>query len=336
MRRALSELGSDAEFRDGVAPLATLGIQVCHKTIQRVSESVGAQVADERHGALAGAHAPEESPDNPPDLLVLEADGMRLRERVETGAMRDGHPDDGWRECKAGVVIRCQRGRYLPDGTYQPSEALIQTCLATMDDIRLFGPRLRAEAERKGMRLAREVIALSDAGHGLPGMWRELFPGFEWIVDFTHASGRLSECAAQVERDEKKRRKMFHRWKGLLFAGQRAKILKELCGYAGALCPRPECPSHLLPETPERILWTHIQYFEIYGKHMDYPRYRLKGWPISSGHVEAACKRIGNRMKAASKRWTRQGAEAITALICDRASADDCWNRRWPAQILAA
>src|SRR5690349_15895108 len=31
LRRALAEMGSDAEFRDGVAPLETLGISVSHK-----------------------------------------------------------------------------------------------------------------------------------------------------------------------------------------------------------------------------------------------------------------------------------------------------------------
>ena len=57
-----------AEFRDGVAPLETLGIAVCHKTIQRVSEAVGAQTAAQQHGAQACAQALEHTPANAPDL----------------------------------------------------------------------------------------------------------------------------------------------------------------------------------------------------------------------------------------------------------------------------
>ena len=92
-----------------------------------------------------------------------------------------------------------------------------------------------------------------------------------------------------------------------------------------------------LPEgSAERVLWTHIQYIEKYRGHMDYPEYRKRGWPIGSGHVEAACKRIGNRMKGANKRWTPEGAESIAAVICDRASEDGRWASRWPEQILAA
>lgn len=205
-----------------------------------------------------------------------------------------------------------------------------------MDDIHIFGPLLKAEAERRGMVQAREVIGLSDAGHGLPAMWEEQFPGMEWIVDFSHTAGRLSECAKQVQSDDKKRKQLFHRWKGLLFKGHLDKLLRELTGHAEALAARPEKISTLPAESSERILWTHVQYLETYRKRMDYPRYRLRGWPIASGHVEATCKRIGNRMKGANKRWTHAGAEAIATLICDRASGDNRWSDRWPPQILAA
>ena len=205
-----------------------------------------------------------------------------------------------------------------------------------MDDIGVFGPLLRAEAERRGLAQAREVIGLSDAGHGLPAMWKEQFPGMEWIIDFSHTAGRIAECAKAVQPDEKKRKKCFHRWKSLLFNGKLDKLLGELTSHAQTLAPRPENISSLPAESAERSIWTHIQYIETYREHMDYPRYRLRGWPIASGHVEATCKRIGNRMKGANKRWTLAGAEAIASLICDRASGDNRWNSRWPPQILAA
>jgi hypothetical protein len=260
-------MGSDAEFRDGVAPLETLGIPVCHKTIQRVSEAVGAQVAAQQHSALGAVQASEQAKENAPDLLVVEGDGMRIRELVEKGAIRNGELDNGWRECNVGVVIRCQRGYFKPDGKYEHPQALLQTYLATMDDIHVFGPLPRAEAERRGLHRAHEVICL------------------------THAS---------------------------------------------ELAVRPPNVSDLPVGSAERIVWTHIQYIETYRAHMDYPRYRLKGWPIASGHVEATCKRIGNRMKGANKRWTLEGAESIAALIRDRASDDNRWASRWPPQILAA
>ena len=333
LRQAITELGSDCEFRDGVAPLKTLGIPVAFKTIQRVSEAVGAEVAEELHGAKASLTSGDHSPDNAAELLVIQGDGMRLRERVEPGA-RDEH--DGWRECKVGIVARCLKGRYGRDGAYQEPQTLLQTCLATLDDVHLFGPRLRAEAERKGLQHALEIVILSDAGHGLPGLWREHFPGIEWVLDFAHTASRLSACAGFVYTDERLRRKLFYRWKGLLYSGKVDKLLSELTERAKAFARRPKAPSQLPDESPAQILWTHIFYIETYREHMDYPRYRLRGWPIASGHVEAACKRIGNRMKGANKRWTRTGAEAIATVIATRASGDERWSQRWPKPILAA
>jgi hypothetical protein len=333
LRQAISELGSDCEFRDGVAPLTTLGISVAFKTIQRVSEATGTTLVEELHGAAAGLSSCDESPDNPPELLVIQGDGMRLRERLEPGAS-DKH--DGWRECKVGIVARCLKGWHDSAGNYHDPETLLQTGLATLDDVHLFGPRLRAEAERKGLRRAGEVVVVSDAGHGLPGLWREHFPGCEWILDFAHTAGRLSACAAAICAQEKRRHKLFHRLKGLLFAGKMEKLMNELIDYAKTFARRPEALSQLPEESAARILWTHNFYVETYREHMDYPRYRLRGWPIASGHVEAACKRIGTRMKGANKRWTREGAEAIAAIIAARACGDNRWAQRWPAPILAA
>jgi hypothetical protein len=329
-------MGSDAEFRDGVEPLETLGIRVNHKAIQRVSEAVGAKVSEQQHGALSSIKAQEQAAGNAPELLVIEGDGMRIRELVEKGSKRDGEPDNGWRECKVGVVIRCQRGSYRPDGTYEKPKTLLQTYLSTMAGIHVFGPMLRAEAERRGLLRAHEAICLSDAGHGLPGLWNEHFPNITWVIDFFHTAERLAECAQHTEPDEKKRKRRYHRWKGLLYDGHMDKLLRELTTHAESLAMRPASASDLQAGSAERVLWTHIQYLETYRSHMDYPLYRQKGWPIASGHVEATCKRIGNRMKGANKRWTAEGAESIAALICDRASDDNRWADRWPPQILAA
>jgi len=82
LRQALCELGSDAEFRDGVAPLRTLGVITSFKTIERVSESVGSEVAVERHGAEALAHSKDEHPDQRAELLVLQADAVKIRFRL--------------------------------------------------------------------------------------------------------------------------------------------------------------------------------------------------------------------------------------------------------------
>jgi hypothetical protein len=356
LQRALAECGSNSEFRDGVAPLESLGIRTSFKTIQRVAERVGAEVAEAQHGAMARASAPSAAPQNKPELLVMLGDGLRVRERVEDGEIEktdelenppadaeDGisqlDRDNGWRECKVGVVSRMRRGRMKRNGEYLEPETQVQTCLATMCDIRIFSEKLRAEAERRGLRTAKEVVAVSDAGHGLPEMWRDQFAGLldAWILDFHHVSSRLAHCASTVAEPGAPFARLFGKWKELLYQGEIDKLLRQLTAHAKEHASRPKKLRKLAKDSPGRILWTHIFYIEKYREHMDYAYYRSRGWPIASGHVEALAKQIGVRMKAASKRWTPiRGSEAMANLIADRASQDGRWENRWPAQVYSA
>ncbi len=281
--------------------------------------------------------------------MVVEGDGLRVRERMESadtakadaGDRPSGAEDEiaeadrtrGWREAKVGVVARVQPGWTDGEGEYHEPETLVQTYVATMEDIRLFGEKLRAEAERRGLLQAKVVIALSDAGHGLPGMWAEVFGDMivAWIIDFHHVSSRLAECANAVAEGTGASR-LFHRWKGLLWEGKVDRLRKELVARAEEFAPRPARAADLAEKSPERILWEHVFYIERYREHMKYDEYRAKGWPIASGHVEAFAKHVGGRMKAASKRWKPvEGSEAMVNLLADQASQDGRWARRWPA-----
>ena len=81
-----------------------------------------------------------------------------------------------------------------------------------------------------------------------------------------------------------------------------------------------------------------IHYFETNRHRMRYAEFRAEGYPIGSGTVESACKRvIGARLKQAGMRWTKAGAQAVlnlrTHLLSDR------WDAIWPAtrpQLISA
>ncbi len=63
---------------------------------------------------------------------------------------------------------------------------------------------------------------------------------------------------------------------------------------------------------------------------MRHPQFRAGGLRISSGVVEAGCRRLGPRLKRAGMRWTVAGANAILALRCCILSGrfEDFWERR--------
>ena len=66
-------------------------------------------------------------------------------------------------------------------------------------------------------------------------------------------------------------------------------------------------------------------------RRMRCPRFRARGLCVSSGVVEAGCKRVvGARLKRAGMRWTVAGANAIIALRCCQLSGryEDYWEQR--------
>ena len=190
----------------------------------------------------------------------------------------------------------------------------MQTYVATMADVHGFGPKLRAEAERRGLARAKRVVAVSDRGHGMPGVWEREFGDVEmtFITDFAHTNGRPSASAKAALGEGASSVALDKRWEGLLYDGRTDELLGELASRAEEHAARPGRPSDLPEGAPGRILWTHVFYIEERRGTMRYPEYRAAGLPMGSGQVEAMCKVIGNRMKAASKRWKPvTGSEAM-------------------------
>jgi hypothetical protein len=75
---------------------------------------------------------------------------------------------------------------------------------------------------------------------------------------------------------------------------------------------------------------TTVRSCETHLPRMDYPTYRAKGWPIGSGPVESACKRVvGQRLKGAGRRWGEDGAEAVCRLRALFLSEPGPWDAFW-------
>ena len=105
---------------------------------------------------------------------------------------------------------------------------------------------------------------------------------------------------------------------------------------AAGRCPPQESDG---PEHPRRVLANNVGYFEGHRHHMDYPRYRAKGWPIGSGVTESAVKLFNKRVKGTEQFWSLPGVESILSLRALWLSQDDRWARYWntrPAYTKAA
>jgi len=297
------------------------GTHLDGKQIQRWSESLGKTVVmarDARVRAYEQGHRPS-SVLNPPVLLVIGMDGGRVQTRE-----KQGENGSRWREDKV-----CAITSYLPgDGTAEhPPEPLVTTYEATMEKTEAFGKLVRLEAERRGSRHAQTVLVMGDGGNWIDPLSKRERLGDQRIVDYYHAAEHLYEASrAALGKDAPEALVLAEQLKDDLWAGQVDQVIAILKTHADRLGPPGESDG---PEHPRRVLANNVSYFETHRHHMDYARYRAKGWPIGSGVTESAVKQFNKRVKGTEQFWSLPGVESILALRTLWLAQDCRWERHW-------
>jgi hypothetical protein len=221
---------------------------------------------------------------------------------------------DGWHEVKVGVVfgVSTEKGQAQ---AVQPSYAVE---LGNMDKA---GRRLYGESLRRGVDPIRdEVICVAD---GAPSNWRQFEAYFEKrceILDWYHAmehlwaAGRGCFGEGSDETVDWVRDREEELWDGQvddLLENLQLTAQDEQCGAAAQ----------------------QIHYFQTNRHRMDYALYRSRGFPIGSGSVESACKRVViQRARQAGMTWSQQGLEGVLALRAEYLSGrwEDAWKLRDP------
>ena len=172
------------------------------------------------------------------------------------------------------------------------------------------GARLYREAVRRGIDPAKDLVVC--LGDGAPANWSQFglhFPNRVEVLDWYHAVAhlwagardRLGEDSAQMEAWVESRKEE-------LWRGDVAAVLTAL---------------------PVGDRTSEVHYFETNRRRMRYAQFRARGYPMGSGTVESACKRvIGTRLKQAGMRWTQVGAQAVLSLRTPLLSGR--WDAIWP------
>jgi len=308
LRRLMARVGAQEAFDTARQDLAELaGVVVSTKAVERISEVVGvaAEAANRAERAALRAGAVQPSPAT--HRLYIEMDGTGVPAVPKETQGRAGKAADKTaktREAKLGCVFT--QFHFDAEG-WPVRDSDSTTYVGAIETAEQFGPRLHAEAVRRGLTAATTAIVLGD---GAPWIWNradEHFPGAVQIVDLYHARehleavGRLafgSGCAAGqawvgARRDE-------------LDDGDVDVIIAEI-----RKLPAPSDP-HRQDE-----LRKEADYFETNKLRMCYKYFRARGFFVGSGVVEAGCKTvIGQRLKQSGMRWTVAGANAVIALRC--------------------
>jgi hypothetical protein len=324
VRRMAGRVGGEEAFAEGRRDLEELaGVVVKTKQVERVAEGLGEQIEAraraERQAVLAGKLVPL-SGVGPGEkfYIAVDATGVPVVPKETVGRSGKGEEEEAkTRDAKLGCVFTQSRLDAKQRPVRDPHSTSYVGAIETAEE---FGKRIYAEAVRRGLLQARQVIVLGD---GAPWIWalaEEHFPGATQIVDLYHAREHLGELAQTL-----------YGRTGKAAAAWRAARYEEL--EAGGVEVVVAAMKRTRPRDPtgrERVR-KEIAYFQTNAERMRYAEFRRRGLFVGSGVVEAGCKTImGQRLKQSGMRWTVRGANAIIALRCCQVS--NRWEEFWEAR----
>lgn len=320
LRRLMTRAGSRESFGEAAEDLLAYGaIRVGAKDVERVAEATGRRIEDwmlqQGSAAMLGATSAAAG-EEPIPILYIAPDGTGAPMRKSEVAGRKGKGEDGrarTREVKLGAVFT----QTALDGDGNPVRDPESTSyVGAIEPSADFGHRLHAEAVRRGLARAAKTAVLSDGADYNATIAQEHFAGAIHIIDFYHASERLSIFVKENTR---------HACAGI-FHQECYALLDE--GRIEELAERMRAG---LPRSGKRRTTglTRINYFLERKEQMRYAAFRAQGLFVGSGVIEAGCKTlIGKRLKQSGMFWSVAGANAIIAARCCLYSGrfEDFWE----------
>lgn len=161
-----------------------------------------------------------------------------------------------------------------------------------------FSLLLRAEARRRGVGCATQVVFLSDGAAWAEDLAEQCFAGCVSILDFYHACERLHGLATGLGGPQVQQQ--VGRWKKLLLKDRVTTVIAQARHLQAQGAQEPN------------LVAEHLSFLERPQSRMRYGTYRQKGWFIGSGVVEAGGKTvIGKRLKQSGMFWSETGAGCV-------------------------
>lgn len=324
LRRAMAETGAEVCFEKAAGFLDKLGgVHVDAKDVERVAEAVGRDILARQEQFIGVVlDGKMTAPTETPDTLYIADDGTGVPMRRQETQDRPGKHADGiarTREAKLGAlftqITTDEKGNAV-------REAHSTTYVGKIESVDTFGPRLFAEAMRRGYEHARRVVVLGDGAVWIWNLAQDYFPNAIEVVDYCHAKGKLTIIGKLLFPHDDAARKTWQKpFSDLLWEGDISALTMAL----------REIP---LQGDDQEIRDTTVEYFNTNRARMCYKEFRAQGIFIGSGVVEAGCRSlIGERLKCSGMHWSVPGADAIIALRCSIESNvfENYWEDRRPA-----
>ena len=309
LRRMMSRAGGNSTFKEASEDLKIYaGVNVGAKDVERTAEAAGAameQWAQAQRDALLTDDEWKRIEKNIPVFYVgMDGTGVPATKTEITG--RKGKQLDGTakaREAKLGCVFTQTTTDEEGFAVRDPNSTTFTGAIETAEQ---FGPRIYAEALRRGLERAQKVVVLGDGAEWIRNLVELYFNNATQIVDLYHARERVCKIISLLFKDNEKYKQLYRlKWWSYLDEGKVEKFIASA---------RSRIPSGCdIVEDIEKEL----VYFEKNLKRMRYNEFRKQGLFVGSGVIEAGCKSvIGSRMKRSGMEWSVRGANAIISLRC--------------------
>jgi hypothetical protein len=297
----LVRLGASAPFAEAAGLLAHFtGTTVSEATARRATEAAGAAWVQLELTAVAhlerASWEPVADPTPGPSVHQISVDGVLVPLVGGT-----------WAEVKTLAIGAVGRDRA---GAVQTSDL---SYFARLADAETFGREALIEVQRRGLATRETVVAVADGAPWIQGFLDLHCPAAVRILDFPHAVGYLAQAAQDAFGP------------GTAAAGAwlatQAHDLKhgdpdEVLAELGAL------PAGVARDDAVRYLGER-------RAQIAYATFIANGFPIGSGCIESANKRVvQRRLKGAGMHWGRQHVNPMLGLRT--VVANDRWATAWP------
>lgn len=324
VRRMQALVGQEAAFDHGREQMKLLaGLEVTTKSVERVAETVGADIAKREQQEIDRA-VQLDLPiivGEPVPILYVQMDGTGLpvvkKETADRKGKRDGLPAHT-REAKLGCVFT-QTG--WDEEGFAIRDLDSTTYTGAIESAEQFGKRLYVEAWKRGWSRAQKKVVIGDGAEWIWNIAKEHFPGAVQIVDLYHARQHLWDLARLLYPNDSQRQ---NAWIGLHQKRwlDKGKVVKLVASLHSIRTPDTDLAKKIRNEA---------DYFANNVARMNYPAFRKQHLFVGSGVIEAGCKTvIGQRLKQSGMFWTVKGANAILALRCCHLNGrfEDYWESR--------
>lgn len=305
------------------------GLKISAATLGRQAQHQGQRAQEKRTHLDRHMSTPEGRAQQDRDLqlqlalepftLVIELDAWNIRERDDWGKSQTlrahGQEPSRWHWVYGGTCFRLNQRAQTAGGR---PEILSRGYTMTRGGIEALKQQLWAEAMRRGLGRANEVLIVADGAVWIWNLAGDRFPGARQRVDYYHVSQHLWSVAHALHPDDAAAARA---WVEPMLEKLQADASCEVITELEQLRQRVEGAAR---EAVER----EVGYLQTHRERLDYGTAKTKGEPMGSGPMEATCRQYQVRFKRTGQFWSQMGDEALMCLETFR--RNDRWHLLFP------